>query len=1139
MASFEQNQQNQFNMNNSLDQVKQFQAELDKATTAIGAAELEAEEELLGVKLKNLTKAQQTKLTQLGQLLKLEEDGIQELAKLKLTLSNRQFAIRKKEIQKEFQLYKAAAEELIKAESKRKAQTQGNTSKNGSSTADAAIQKANRKVLNAEYAVDQVNKEITNTISALQEISQTASKAAQAKVKSQAEQKPATTTKQDTTQQGTQPVTPKVTDNSYGNGGLSYDDKVDVGKFGFESIIPAIGQLTTAKNTEVSSIVGILETIKKTGDEKGQESVSKATLGLAGELVKITKETEDTIAKVREFNENKAQNMRLVQLAAEQNLANSHAEAEYNERIAKINAYAKKRDILLNKDMYLAEAENKLRIGHINKENELRLAGIAEEAKAKNIQNNKATYELEARLALENDLAAKKNDLAEDLIKKEEKLKFTAAHRDELLANRKAERENKYLDEYNDHLLEAGDYAISLEEYKADQERKRQKAAKKEAVGGMTAGLKKFGTGEFSMADVQQSYTKYMGQRTAELNTFNREKYLEDLKKQNPGISDKDAQKAADAEAKKAKASAELSAQFELLAEAAGNLMDALDANVRKIADMQGFIDTRLQGSRENELYNLSYGKQLLREAKWIAGASPYIKQEKLVDNIKTLVDKGISFDVKQRAFLMTIQEKIANTFSVADGTLLRLIRIQQQDTTAGRLGMESALNSFLNSMYETSEYLESVAAGVRGSLEELQALMDGKAATEIEYQVQKWMGSLYSVGMSDSAIQDIAKTFGQVVSGDISGLAGSGTGNLLIMAANEAGMSIADILQEGLDADETNKLMQAMVNYLAEIAETSSDSRVVQQQLANVYGLKASDLRAATNLSSSLKDVVKADMSYSGMMGQLNLMMNTIGLRTSVSEGMTNMWDNIMYSMASTQASNPILYLLPKMANLLKDVTGGGIALPFLNVMGFGVDLNTSVADLMMVASMAGTALGALGPVLAGLADLGNPLAGSAMMMRAGINPFGKVPVLARGSAPVLQTLGGSSISESGYVGNASGDDIKKATLQDAEDSKKKQMVEAKENETADDIAMKADLAVVDIYNLLEEVAHGSQSLRVRVINGPNGAGSSGVGGSYGGGTSSNQTTIGDSTGAGTTSGGSGAGGVFGTDNGNWVLAF
>ena len=539
---------------------------------------------------------------------------------------------------------------------------------------------------------------------------------------------------------------------------------------------------------------------------------------------------------------------------------------------------------------------------------------------------------------------------------------------------------------------------------------------------------------------------------------------------------------------------------------------------------MQGIVDTRLQGSTANkrDFGNGSYWNQLLEDAKKIAGASPFIKQEKLVDNIKALVDKGISFDIKQRAFLMTIQEKIANTFNVADGTLLRLIRIQQQDTTAGRLGMESALNSFLNSMYETSEYLESVAANVRSSLEEMQALMEGAAGTELEFQVQKWMGSLYSVGMSDSVVQDIAKTFGQIASGDVSGLTGSGTGNLLIMAANEAGKSIADILQDGLDAKETNELMQAMVNYLAEIAETSSDSRVVQQQLANVYGMKASDLKAATNLASSIKDVSNQDLTYSGMLGQLESMMNTIRFRTSIGEGMTNMWDNVMYSMASTQASNPILYALPKMANLLRDVTGGGgIALPFVNVMGFGVDLNTSVADLMSVASMAGTALGSIGPLLTGLTDLVNPLVGSTMLRRAGIKTDGKAPVIARGSTQPLQHLGGSSISESGQiVGNSSGDDVKNATLQDAADDKKKQMVEAKDEETSDDVVIKSQQAIIDIYNLLEEVAHGSQSLRVRVINS--------IG--SGGGSSSGQDLAIDTPSTNNT---------MNTDNGNWVLSF
>jgi hypothetical protein len=241
------------------------------------------------------------------------------------------------------------------------------------------------------------------------------------------------------------------------------------------------------------------------------------------------------------------------------------------------------------------------------------------------------------------------------------------------------------------------------------------------------------------------------------------------------------------------------------------------------------------------------------------------------------------------------------------------------------------------------------------------------------------------------------------------------------------------------------------------------------------------------------------------------------------------------MYSMASTQASNPILYALPKLANLLKDATGGnGISLPFLNVMGFGVELNTSVAELMMVASMAGTALGALGPLITGIADLAT--GGKGMLSRAGIDvKGGKIPVLARGTAAPLQNLGGASTSESGLVGNSSGEDIKKATLQDAEDSKKKQMVEAKDEESADDVVIKSQQAIIDIYNLLEEVAHGSQSLRVRLVNG--------VGGSGGGITNNyncyhyggiGETPIGNnayngSTGANpSTSGG---------DNGNWVL--
>ncbi len=804
-----------------------------------------------------------------------------------------------------------------------------------------------------------------------------------------------------------------------------------------------------------------------------------------------------------------------------------HINAEHDAMQALIAAQAKADDIKDNRDKYLAEATQKLKEDHANKINELNLAAIANEAKANDLKDNRATYELEARIARENAFYDERNRLEEERIRIEEEIAWNSANRKDLLEQENQKVRLEYLAEYQklqvdgfSHLTEnmtAAEFEALRETTAATEKSIAARSKANEAFDKAFAIQKGKGT----LKEKNQLINAVVKERAAEKDWTGTKFEIKDTDDAAEIARKKKAQENA------VKAEMAVNAAMGALA----NLAQQLNAQTDKIGAKQAPIDTRLQGSRVNDKILGSYWKQLARDMNKIGAVNPYFTQDDFANNIETLVNKGISFDIKQRAFLMTIQEKIANTFDVADGTLLRLVRIQQQDTTAGRLGMESALNSFLNSMYETSEYLSDVAASVRSSLGEMQALMEGAAATELEFQVQKWMGSLYSVGMSQDAVQSIAQTFGQIASGDVGGLTGSGTGNLLIMAANEAGMSIADILQDGLNADETNTLMQAMVNYLAEIAETSSDSRVVQQQLANVYGVKASDLRAATNLASSLKDVSKQDLTYSGMLGQLNKMANSMILRTSTGEMLTNVWDNVQYTMATQMANDPILYLLPRVATLLEDYAGG-IDLPFLNVMGFGVDLNTSVAQLMNVAAMSGSILGALGPMISGLASAAS---GSVMLNLAGINTSGKAPVIARGSAQPLQHLSGSSLSESGYVGNASGEDVKKATLQDADDSKKKQLVEAKDEENVEDVSTKADLAVVNIYNLLEEVAHGSQSLRVRIIN--NGTSGS-IGGSGGG-----NYVIGDSSSAGSTGA---MGGVSlankvneGNDNGNWVLAF
>lgn len=518
---------------------------------------------------------------------------------------------------------------------------------------------------------------------------------------------------------------------------------------------------------------------------------------------------------------------------------------------------------------------------------------------------------------------------------------------------------------------------------------------------------------------------------------------------------------------------------------AISDLAKKMEADVDEISSHKSSIDTRLYGSKENVNYLGSHYDSIISEYTKAAAISGYVQQADILSSLETLVAKGIAHNVDQRAFLDTLKDKIATTFDVADSTLLRLVRIQQQDTTAGRLGMEAALNSFLNNMYETTEYLTDVAASVRSSLEEMESLMTAAQATEIEFEVQKWMGSLYSVGMSQSSVQAIADAIGKTAAGDISAITSGGAGNLVVMAANEAGISIADILKDGLDADQTNELLSAMVSYLAEIAESSSDSRVVAQQMADVYGLNASDLIAAVNLANetTMNSISSTSMSYSNMLNELSTMTDSIKYRTSVGEIMTNIWENSQYTLAASMASSPISYLTYKAASLL-DSTVGGIAIPFVSAMGFGVDLETTVSDLMRVASMVVPIGKSLASAISGLGSLISP---SLMLSAVGIDTSGgesSIKTIERGTSTsaVDKATSGTTTSYSGLVSNSNSDDMINATMAGAEDTVNEKTVEAVESEDIDILNKVIDEHVLNIYDLLSDVIDGSQYLNVKV---------------------------------------------------------
>ena len=515
-----------------------------------------------------------------------------------------------------------------------------------------------------------------------------------------------------------------------------------------------------------------------------------------------------------------------------------------------------------------------------------------------------------------------------------------------------------------------------------------------------------------------------------------------------------------------------LSGNLSAISSAIGDFVSGLKNDINSIASYKSSIDTRLQGSKQSKSEG-SYWQQISKDITNSLALSPLVKQSDVASKIQTMVNKGISYNVEQRAFLATISDKIATTFESTNGSLARLIRIQQQDSTAARLGMESALNTFLNNMYETTEYMEDVMSNIRGNLEEAEALMSTEASTEFDYQVNKWLGSLYSVGVSSSTVQSISNALGDLAAGKISGITSDGAGNLIVMAANNAGLSVADLLQEGLDASSTNKLMSAMVEYLKGIYTDTSGSLVLQQQYADVFGMTASDLKALSNLSSAdIANTSKQNLTYSGMLSQLNSMANSMYSRTSLGEMIGNLSSNFKYTMANGIASNVGLYSTFMLADML-DSFANGVEFSLPMVAGTGTAQTFKVSDIMKTGTLVGSIISGMSGIIS---SLGSGLDGSALLRSFNINSNNYV---SRGNGSGLITTSGAAVSSSGYVGNASSGDVYEKSMTDVQDSTKSQVAEAvEENNEATTTDINNNISL--IYQLLQDVTTGTLSLRV-----------------------------------------------------------
>lgn len=442
-------------------------------------------------------------------------------------------------------------------------------------------------------------------------------------------------------------------------------------------------------------------------------------------------------------------------------------------------------------------------------------------------------------------------------------------------------------------------------------------------------------------------------------------------------------------------------------------------------------ISARLQGYRGNEGDVFSQVEKNLTNA---VGVTPYFKTETMLNNLQALVEQGIASNIEQRAFLQTAKDGIATTFSANDAALLRIIRLQQSDSTAARLGMEAYLTRYLNNLVENTEYLQSTFDNVENALLEASSQMGASQATEFEYIVQKWLGALTGTGLSEATAHSIAQAVGYLGSGDIGSLSNSNMQNLLVMSASKAGLNYSDLLTNGLNADNTNKLLYAMADYMAGMS--AGGNNVTKSQLAQTFGVSISDLTAAKQLSSSFKSIYNNMMKYSGMYGELESQMGKLVQRTAISEMISNVGANAKFSLASSIASNPALNALWQITDMIQGATNG-INIPAVSVMGNMVDLNTTVENLMKLGVVGAGSLSLIGDIINGVGNTVNP---AGILGRLNIGAESKTNAITRGVGLKASSAGlGTSVST--YVGNSSSGDLYESTLNSANDTANKEL--------------------------------------------------------------------------------------------------
>lgn len=437
-------------------------------------------------------------------------------------------------------------------------------------------------------------------------------------------------------------------------------------------------------------------------------------------------------------------------------------------------------------------------------------------------------------------------------------------------------------------------------------------------------------------------------------------------------------------------------------------LSNSMDKYLGAYSNYFSQIETRLLGTGRGF-------DDVMQTIKTGLGGTRATTSLKVLENLNKLVSQGISYNVEQRAFLETISEKIAATFDAANGTLTRLIRINQADTTAAYLGMESALTQFLNKQFSDTSYLTSnMSETVSEALLEATSQLGRDMGAEFEFVVQKWLGSLASVGFGVGTLSKIAQGVGYLGSGNIEALsADTALSNLFTTAANRAGLDYGTILTQGITPSDMNKLLSSVVMQMQSIA--SSSDMVTRSQYAQLFGMTISDLTAIMNLSSKDLVTISENMyTYSRLVKQTENELAQVLSRTTVKEQVENAVSNVMSAMGETITSSAVLYTTYLVTDMINKA--GGISVPIPDLVG-GISM-IPVTQMMQMGIIGGTALANIGTILSALTGTG----------RLSLDNWGASETTGRGAGLAIPNITSQvlrSTSSVGYTGSSSTSDI------------------------------------------------------------------------------------------------------------------